>query len=194
MSRGFQEIGRAALLGAAFVVCASSTSACSAPPTPVKGAGDGAGASSGPSEPAGPSAPDFSLPTLDGKKVRLSDYKGKVVLIDFWSTTCDPCMVEMPHLVELYKKNKDKGLVVLAVSLDGPESRAQVSAMAHDKEMIFPVLLDEETSVVAKYNPKKEMPFAVVVDRSGSVVHKRGGYTAGDEKTLAAEVEKTLAK
>ena len=61
-------------------------------------------------------APDFTLATLDGKQARLSDYKGSVVLIDFWSTTCDPCMIEMPHLVEMYKQNKDRGFVVLAIS------------------------------------------------------------------------------
>lgn len=143
----------------------------------------------------GGGAPDFSLPTLDGKTVTLSDYIGKsVVLIDFWSTTCDPCMMEMPHLVELYEKHKAQGFVVLAISLDGPESRAMVGSVAHDKGMVFPVLLDEETTVVGRYNPKREMPFAVVIDRSGSIVHKRGGYTAGDEKTLAAEVEKALAR
>ncbi|MEJ7734829.1 MAG: TlpA disulfide reductase family protein, partial [Polyangiaceae bacterium] len=139
-------------------------------------------------------APDFTLPALDGKSVRLSEHKGKVVLIDFWSTTCDPCMVEMPHLVELYKKHKDKGFVVLAISLDGPESRAQVSSVVHDKNMVFPVLLDEETTVVGKFNPKKEMPFAVLVDREGSIVHKRGGYTVGDEKKLVEEVERVLAQ
>lgn len=143
---------------------------------------------------SGPKAPDFSLPSLDGKTVRLSDYLGKeVVLIDFWSTTCDPCMVEMPHLVELYKRHKEKGFVVLAISLDGPESRAQVSSVVHDKEMIFPVLLDEETTVVARYNPKRELPFSVVIGRDGSIVHKRGGYNPGDEKSLASEVEKALA-
>lgn len=150
----------------------------------------------GASRPAsGPTAPDFTLPSLDGKNVRLSDYLGKnVILIDFWSTTCDPCMVEMPHLVDLYKQHKDKGFVVLAVSLDGPESRAQVSSVVHDKEMIFPVLLDEETTVVARYNPKRELPFSVVIDKSGSIVHKRGGYNPGDEKSLATEVEKALAE
>jgi len=168
--------------GAALVLC--FVSSCSAP--------EGAtGKADAPSSAA--PAPDFSLPSLDGKTVHLSDYRGKIVLIDFWSTTCDPCMVEMPHLVELYKKHKDQGFVVLAVSLDGPESRAQVSSVAHDKEMIFPVLLDEETVVVSKYNPKKEMPFAVLVGKDGSIVHKRGGYTTGDEKTLSAEVEKQLA-
>jgi peroxiredoxin len=141
----------------------------------------------------GAAAPDFTLSTLDGKQVRLSDYKGSVVLIDFWSTTCDPCMTEMPHLVDMYKKNKERGFVVLAVSADGPESRAQVSSVARAKEMIFPVLLDEETVVTARYNPKRELPFAVVVGKDGSIVHKRGGYTAGDEKTLETEVEKALS-
>src|SRR5262245_59608075 len=84
------------------------------------GGATGPGSSTGSAAAKGPSAPDFSLPTLDGKTVRLSDHFGqKVVLIDFWSTTCDPCMAEMPHLVELYKKHKDQGFVVLAISRDG---------------------------------------------------------------------------
>ena len=78
--------------------------------------------------------------------------------------------------------------------LDGPESRAQVSSVAHDKEMIFPVLLDEETTVVARYNPKRELPFAVVIGKDGSILHKRGGYNPGDEKSLTAQVEKALAE
>lgn len=151
------------------------------------------GSTPGANSAGGATAPDFTLATLDGKQARLSDYKGQVVLIDFWSTTCDPCMIEMPHLVELYKQNKDKGFVVLAVSADGPESRAQVSSVVRSKEMIFPVLLDEETVVTARYNPKRELPFTVLVGKDGSIVHKRGGYTAGDEKTLVTEVEKALA-
>jgi peroxiredoxin len=168
---------------------AAGASSGAAPATPGDAASGGAKAAKG-----GAPAPDFTLPALDGKSVRLSEHRGKVVLIDFWSTTCDPCMVEMPHLVDLYKKHKDKGFVVLAISLDGPESRAQVSSVVHDKNMVFPVLLDEETTVVGKFNPKKEMPFAVLVDRDGSIVHKRGGYTVGDEKKLVEEVERVLAQ
>jgi peroxiredoxin len=138
------------------------------------------------------SAPDFTLQATDGSTVHLSDYRGKVVLLDFWSTTCDPCMAEMPHLVDLYKAKSDKGLVILAISLDGPESLADVNRVVHDKEMIFPVLLDQETTVVARYNPKREMPFQVLVDRNGAVIQKKAGYTPGDEKTLVAEVEKAL--
>jgi peroxiredoxin len=139
------------------------------------------------------SAPDFSLQSTEGRTVHLSDYLGNsVVLIDFWSTTCDPCMAEMPYLVDLYKAKKGKGFVVLAVSLDGPESLADVNRVVHDKEMIFPVLLDQETTVVARYNPKREMPFAVLIDKSGAIVEKKPGYTPGDEKVLAAAVEKML--
>jgi peroxiredoxin len=148
-----------------------------------------------PSEKAGPkaSAPDFSLKSTEGRTVRLSDYLGKsVVLIDFWSTTCDPCLAEMPYLVDLYKAKKDKGFVVLAISLDGPESLADVNRVVHDKEMVFPVLLDQETTVVARYNPKREMPFSVLIDKNGAIIQKKGGYTPGDEKLLVAEVEKAL--
>lgn len=147
-------------------------------------AGDGASAA----------AADFTLPALDGSTIHLSDYRGKVVLLDFWSTTCDPCLAAMPHLVELYKKQKDAGFVVLAITLDGPESRAAVSSVVHDKEMIFPVLLDEETAVVAQYNPKREMPFSVLIGKDGSVAWKRAGYQPGSEAQLTTEVEKALAK
>jgi peroxiredoxin len=146
------------------------------------------------SAPDSAGAPDFSLPALDGTTVRLSDYRGKVVLIDFWSTTCNPCLAEMPHIVDLYKKQKDRGLVVLAISRDGPESRAQVSSTAHEREMIFPVLLDEETTVSAQYNPKGELPFSVLVGKDGSVTWKRAGYQPGSETQITTEVEKALAK
>ena len=154
------------------------------------GGPDGGGTAPGP---AAPSAMDFALQSTEGKTVHLSDYLGKdVVLIDFWSTTCAPCMVEMPHLVDLYKQHKDKGFVVLAISLDGPESLADVNRVVHDKEMIFPVLLDQETTVVSRFNPKKEMPFTVLIDRSGKIIRKKPGYQPGDEKALADEVERAL--
>ena len=169
--------------------CGPEPAAGPAPRTPGTSAAPNALAA----QKSGGSAPDFSLKSTEGKTVHLSDYLGKsVVLIDFWSTTCDPCLAEMPHLVDLYKANKDKGFVVLAVSLDGPESLADVNRVAHDKEMVFPVLLDEETTVVARYNPKREMPFSVLIDKSGTIVEKKAGYTPGDEKVLAAEVEKAL--
>jgi peroxiredoxin len=180
----YLELGAAALL-------ALGVASCGAESTQGPGAQSTPGSSGTPA--AQGSAPDFSLKATDGRTVHLSDYLGKsVVLIDFWSTTCDPCLAEMPHLVDLYKAKKDKGFVVLAISLDGPESLADVNRVVHDKEMIFPVLLDQETTVVARYNPKREMPFAVLIDKTGAIVQKKAGYTPGDEKNLAAEVEKAL--
>jgi peroxiredoxin len=164
---------------------------CTAHCTPPKDANAPGGSTSSKG-----SAPDFELPELKGGTVRLSDYlDGKhVVLLNFWSTTCDPCMAEMPHLVELYKKHKDAGFVVLSVAADGPESRAQVSSTVQQKEMIFPVLLDEETTQTARFNPKRELPFNVLIGKSGAIIMKRPGYQGGDEKLITAEVEKALAE
>lgn len=157
------------------------------------GCGPEAAGTPGAQAPTTAAAPDFSLQSTEGKTVRLSDYLGKnVVLIDFWSTTCQPCMAEMPHLVDLYKSRKDKGLEVLAISLDGPESLGDVNRVVHDKEMIFPVLLDQETTVTARYNPKRELPFSVIIDKSGNIVYRRAGYTPGDDKVITTEVDKAL--
>jgi peroxiredoxin len=177
---------------AAVLACATVSCGPEAPQGPAVQAPTGSTAAQTPQK-SGGSAPDFSLKSTEGKTIHLSDYLGKsVVLIDFWSTTCDPCLAEMPHLVDLYRTKKDKGFVVLAVSLDGPESLADVNRVAHDKDMVFPVLLDEETTFVARYNPKREMPFSVLIDKSGTILQKKAGYTPGDEKSLAAEVEKAL--
>ena len=169
----------------------------SATPSPNSGGTDTADGGEGMGS-SGASAPDFSLPTLDGDTVSLSDYEGeKVVLIDFWATTCDPCLAEMPELVKLYEEKKSQGFEVLAISTDGPETRSQVSQTVSKLNMSFPILLDEETEVMDRYNPKGAMPFTAVIDRSGSIVLKRVGYQPGDEKSwksLVAAVETALAK
>src|SRR5690606_3088603 len=102
----------------------------------------------------GPLAPDFELEALDGRSVRLSDHRGSVVLIDFWATYCDPCLAAMPHLNDLYRDNKQHGLVILGVSIDGPESLAEVKTTVSKLGVEFPILLDDESSVVARYNPR----------------------------------------
>ena len=147
---------------------------------------------------SGPSAPDFTLQTLDGDTVSLSDYEGdKVVLLDFWSTTCDPCLAEMPELVQIYKDKKEQGFEILAITIDGPNTLPQVSQVVKNKGMIFPILLDQETEVMDRYNPKGQLPFTVVIDRKGSIVLKRASYTAGDVesmKSLIAAIDGALAK
>ena len=142
----------------------------------------------------GTQATDFAARDIDGKTVRLSDYLGKqAVLIDFWSTYCEPCLAEMPHLRKLYAEQKAKGFVVLAVSMDGPETVAEVPSFAKRNNMTFPVLLDEDSHVVSIYNPKKSAPLSVLIDKKGFVVRVREGYNPGDEGLIAADVTNVLS-
>ncbi len=137
----------------------------------------------------GAPAPDFTLRDLDGRNFTLSDHLGKdVILLNFWATWCVPCAAEMPTLEQVYLAHKDKGFVVLAISMDGPESVAQVGPLARRYGVTFPVLLDEETKVVGVYNPKRTAPLNVLIDRKGQVVRIRNGYNAGDEKLVDADV------
>jgi peroxiredoxin len=181
-----------------FIALSTLVLGCGPSTTPSPNSGGVDAPDEAPESSGGPSAPDFTLPTLDGDTISLSDYEGdKVVLIDFWATTCDPCLAEMGELVELYKAKKGEGLEILAISTDGPQTRSQVTATVSKRNMIFPILLDEETEVMDRYNPKGALPFTAVIDRSGAIVLKRVGYQAGDEKSwkqLVAAVESALAK
>jgi peroxiredoxin len=138
-------------------------------------------------------ASDFSARDVDGKTLRLSDYLGKqAVLLDFWSTYCEPCLAEMPHLRKMYDEQKAKGFVVIAVSMDGPETVADVPSFAKRNGMIFPVVLDEDSHVAQIYNPKKTAPLSVLIDKTGKVYRVREGYNPGDEKLVEADVLKVL--
>jgi len=155
------------------------------------------GAQSAGAEPRahGARPPDFDLPALDGTNVRLSDHLGKnVVLIDFWATFCDPCLTAMPHLDELYRKHKARGFVVLGISIDGPDSVAQVKNEVSKLGVTFPILLDQETRVVALYNPKTSAPFSVLIARDGSIIAQKEGYTTGDATSIEHDIEAALAK
>jgi peroxiredoxin len=141
----------------------------------------------------GSGGPDFALRDLDGRMVRLSDHRGSVVLVNFWATWCVPCAAELPHLERLYQEYRDQGLVVLAVSMDGPESAANVPSFARRHGLTFPVLVDEETRVVGRYNPKRTAPFTMIVGRDGLVAKRREGYHAGDEVAIEEDIRGLLA-
>jgi peroxiredoxin len=140
------------------------------------------------------SAPDFELESLDGSTVRLGDHLGKdVVLIDFWATFCEPCLTSMPHLDALYRKYKDRGFVVLGVSLDGPASVAQVRTEVQKLGVTFPILLDQETRAVGLYNPRTSAPYSVLIGRDGRIRVKREGYTTGGTQALEEDIQAALA-
>jgi peroxiredoxin len=133
---------------------------------------------------------DFALRDTEGRTVRLSDYLAKhdVVLLNFWATWCVPCAAELPHLQRMYDENKERGFVVLGISMDGPESVANVGPHARRYGITFPILLDEETRVVGIYNPKRSAPFNVLIGRNGAIAKTREGYAAGDEIAMEKDI------
>jgi peroxiredoxin len=134
-------------------------------------------------------APDFELPALRGGSVRLHDHLGKdVVLIDFWATFCQPCLVAMPELDRLYAKYRAQGLVVLGVSIDEAAAHGRVRGEVAKLGITFPILLDQETRVVSMYNPRATAPYSVLIGRQGRVVGRREGYVHGDEQKLEQEI------
>lgn len=141
----------------------------------------------------GEAAPDFSLRDINGQQVSLSDYEGKVVLINFWATWCQPCQVEMPYLQKMHTDFADKGFVVLSISIDEARSASQVKPLVKRGGFTFPVLLDKDTSVVSVYNPSKILPYTAVLDREHKIQGVHQGYNPGDEVGLRAEVEALLA-
>jgi peroxiredoxin len=138
-------------------------------------------------------ARDFSTRDTAGNTVRLSDYLGKqVVLLNFSATWCQPCLAEIPHLRKIHESYKAKGLVLWTISMDGPETVAEVPAWAKRNQMPFPVLYDEDSSIASIYNPKKSPPLNILIDKTGNVVWTHEGYNPGDEKELEERVSKAL--
>ncbi len=146
-----------------------------------------------PGTPTAARPPDFELPRLDGGTERLSDHFGKeVVLVDFWATFCKPCLRAMPDLDALYRARKERGFVVLGVSIDGPGSIADVHAAVARLGVSFPILLDQESRAVALYNPRASAPFSVLIGRDGRVLAEREGYTTGAHAGLEQEIDTAL--
>lgn len=149
------------------------------------------GAASEPKNQVAP--PDFELPTIDGKTERLSDHLGKeVVLLDFWATFCEPCLAGMPHLDALYREHRARGFTVLGIAIDGPESVSQVRGTVSKLGVSFPILLDQETRVVALYNPKTSAPYSVLIGRDGRILKKQEGYTTGNAAAVEQDIQAAL--
>ncbi len=146
---------------------------------------------------AGARAPDFAGRDVQGNTVRLSDHLGKhVILLNFWSTFCEPCMAEFPHLRRITAANKSKGFRTIAISMDGPETVAQVPSFVKRNllDTEFTVVYDEDSAIASLFNPKKAAPLSVLIDRSGAVRYIHEGYNIGDEDFLQKEIEALVAE
>jgi peroxiredoxin len=163
--------------------------------TACAGGGPGGPAPATAGSPGSTVAPDFTARDIEGKTFRLSDHLGKeVVLLDFWSTFCEPCKAEFPHLRAMYDRDKDKGLLVVGVSMDGPESIAEVPAFVRRYGIDFPIVLDDDSRIASLYDPKKSMPLSVLIARDGRIAVVREGYNPGDEKLVATDLARALGQ
>jgi peroxiredoxin len=142
------------------------------------------------SEMKGNVAPDFTLQSLDGKAVRLSDYRGKAVLLNFWATWCAPCKIEMPWFVEMQKQYGAEGLQILGVAMDDANPK-DIAAFAKEMGVNYPVLIGKE-SVGDAYGGVQFLPESFYIDRNGKVVDRafglkgRGEIEDGIKKIIAS--------
>ncbi len=119
-------------------------------------------------------APDFTLPDLEGNSLTLSDFKGRVIILNFWATWCPPCRKEIPDFIELYEKYKDEGLLIIGVSLDRGDSRT-VKQFSKNYKINYPIVLGN-VNVTQDYGGIRGIPTTFVIDRKGNIKKKYVGY------------------
>ena len=135
------------------------------------------------------------IQTLDGANYDLTDFDGKIVILDFWATWCGPCKAEIPHFVELFNEYKDQDVLILGVSTD--RSKDPVLRFRQQNNVSFPVAM-ATTEAIQRFGPIQYIPTTYIIDHNNNIVHKKVGY--GDKafwegwlKKLIAEREKEAA-
>ncbi|MGA9544325.1 MAG: TlpA disulfide reductase family protein [Candidatus Sulfotelmatobacter sp.] len=146
------------------------------------------GASSAPRLTQSSLAPDFSLESVDGKSLRLSDLRGKAVLLNFWATWCGPCKIEMPWFVDLQKEYGSQGLQIVGVAMDDA-SKEDISKFAKDMGVNYPILIGKE-SVGDEYGGVPALPESFLISRDGKIVDKIIGLRGKAE--IEDDVKKAL--
>jgi thiol-disulfide isomerase/thioredoxin len=123
---------------------------------------------------------NYTVKDMNGASVKLADYKGKVILVNFWATWCPPCKAELPALIELYDRYKDQGLVVLGIS--GDDDAETLRAFASEWKINYPMIVGrDETDLMDSYGPIYGYPISVIVGRDGSVCGKHVGPATKEE-------------
>ena len=142
--------------------------------------------------PTGTPAPHFTLKSPEGKRVRLADFKGKVVLLDFWGVNCPPCRVEMPHLQRLQAKYQKQGLVVLGIA--GMESTIRgVAHITRALSITYQIAMDPGDKLGKVYQVTAH-PTTILIWRNGKILHVEEGYAKGDEQTIEAAIQKAVSR
>jgi len=139
----------------------------------------------------GQEAPEIGLADLNGKSVKLSALRGKVVLVDFWASWCEPCRESLPVLDKLSKTYRDEGLVVVGVNIDKTPELAREFLSKHKLTLSFAVVNDKKHDVAARYAPPT-MPTSYVIDREGRVRSVHAGFRSSDAAKLETELKALL--
>lgn len=129
---------------------------------------------------------------LDGKNERFSEYKGKVVILDFWATYCPPCIEEIPHLNELQTKYGEKGLQVIGLHVGGEEDEPKVPAFVDRLKIDYTLATPEDDLIYSLLGTDSSIPQTIVFDRNGKLVRKFVGYDEIVKNQLDELVEKTV--
>lgn len=137
----------------------------------------------------GARAPEIGMRDLQGNQVTMASLRGRVVVVDFWASWCEPCADSMPVYERLYAQYRERGLTIVGVSQDQRVDNARQFATRH--HLSFPVVFDEGHAVANRYRPAR-MPTAFVIDRTGIVRHVHAGFRSGDAAGLEAEVRALL--
>src|SRR5208283_318169 len=139
---------------------------------------------------SGPAAADFTLPDVHCTKVSLSAFKGHIVILNFWATWCGPCKAEMPSLNNLYLEFKNRGLVVLAISVDPTEK--PVLSFISEKKLALPVLMDKSKEVYFDSYAVMGLPATFIIDKNGVLIEKIMGEQEWDSPKIKEKILKLL--
>ena len=134
-------------------------------------------------------APDFTLKSVRGDNLKLSEFRGEVVIINFWATWCAACREQMPILNDLYLRYRKQGLVVLGVNVEKKPGKAK--NMISELRVVFPVLFDVTKSVSKLYDIE-DMPSTILVDRDGNLRYLHNGYSVGYEEHYERQVRELM--
>lgn len=136
-------------------------------------------------------APDFEVVAVDGSTVRLSSYRGAVVVLDFWATYCPPCKEALRHEAELQRRYGPKGLQVIALALD--RDAEEIRKYLEKHPLPFPVALATD-EIRKAYGGVTTIPYAVFIDRTGRIRHRKIGFVPGDDAELERWVARLVAE
>jgi thiol-disulfide isomerase/thioredoxin len=130
---------------------------------------------------------EFQLETLEGEKINLKTYKGKIILIDFWATWCPPCRAAIPHLINLYQKYQNKNFALLGIGLDEKEA---LKKMKEELKITYPILIGNNE--IAKFYQISAIPTLVLINKKGVITHKEVGFSEEGIKNLETKILEML--